>query len=92
MKGDNQMTIQIIESQVLELLINLIKANEHALADEFIDELIKVVEQFIPSSNLCKLEKVDWVDIRNALETNISNAVLQAIVNLIASYTTKIAS
>lgn len=92
MKEGNKMTIQTIERQALELLVNLINANNHALANEFFDELIKVIEPFIPNSNLCKMEKVGWVDIRNALEADISNAALQAIAAFIASFAAKIAS
>lgn len=89
MKEGTQMNIQAIEGQILELLVKLIKANEHALAEEFIDELVKLIQQFIPTSNLGKMEKVSWVDIRNILETNITNAVVQSILALVTLFGAK---
>lgn len=83
------MSIQTIESQVLELLVNLIQTDGPELAAEFLDELVVLIEGYIPASTLSQRDKVSWVDIRNTLETNVLEAVLKAIAALIAGFAAK---
>jgi len=88
--GKDTVTWLDIEAQVLNLLFEIMEAYGPTLAQEFIDELVKLIEEFIPDSGLSKLQKVSWVDIRNVLENQITQALLQAIAALIANFKIKV--
>ena len=80
------MTIQQIESMVLNLLVELIQEKGPALASQFLVDLVALIKQYIPTSTL-NADKTSWVDIRNQLETTLEEALAQAIISLIGSYT-----
>jgi hypothetical protein len=94
------MTLQQIESQVLELLVNLLQASGPALANQFLVDLVKLIQSYIPTTTLIT-DKIAWVDVRNELEAELEAAgqvventviqnLFQAITTLITSYTDQI--
>ena len=87
-----------IESEVLKVIVSMLQAEGPELAQTFLNELVQVINSYIPKSGLAASQKINWTDIRNVLEAELAKAgsvaekliiedMLQAITNLIASHT-----
>ena len=80
------MTCQEIEQQVLELLVILIQAEGSQAAQQFLNDLVKIIEQYNPDAGISGKDTISWVDIRNTLESTLEQILLQKIAQLIVSY------
>jgi|GEM_PF-1720205 len=88
--GETIMTWQELEKQILELLVTLIQNDGSELAQQFLNNLVKIIEQYIPNAGLSNKDKISWVDIRNAMENVVEQSLLQAIADLIALFQTNV--
>jgi DNA-binding phage protein len=78
--------LQQIETQALTLLVNIIQSDGPELAQEFLAALVKFIDAHMPGSALAQKASVSWTDIRNALEQEVEEAVLQAVASFISTF------
>jgi hypothetical protein len=88
-------------SSVIQLVIGMLQSDGVAAVQQLLDDIAAAIQQHIPAAGL-KAEKVSWVDVRNAIETQLGQAgtaieqqavqaLLTAITTIITSYTAKVA-